>query len=458
MVLNLNPIQQMAANVGICFPTKLPEVSTAPDPQAMAVWVKHHDQTPLMQTIAKKIVQHINHVSTECFLEKLQETIADFHASCNRSYVLCVCHDSARVSCKSDQWVAGLALERCNLRFPNAIVKSQDLDACLRAHPEIHDILILDDAAYSGAHLTDGLAWMKTGGCHIYIGIPFMTNKAKKRVEEKCAPDLAITVLKHSHLPVLEEMLTQDEKYHFVVDMDMSREMTRTLTYFDHKFPDSWSTLQNIATGNHLLRFHESYYMERRGCVMERSEQDALYAQLFQSSAPIVGEIHPPYYPAERSPIKKMAENFSEDTPLVKELRSKLKSNVEQKFSRQEIQQRIGIRSFSFFQPLPTAEKTALGGLLASVAVGFAIDWARKYTASEDREVVSPAYYLPLLAVGKYVFDKFRQDAAVEGFYRESRGASGIAHRYICDNSKNVQKLGGKDTLHNACALRIFSE
>ena len=266
---------KIAANAGIRFPTILPLFRSPPRKEEAGRWIAHHSQAPLLQSVAKKIVDNINYISFESFLAKLQEMIGEFNEAVNEPYVLWISQERDKrkdIGC-SELWVSGLAFEYCGLRAPQAIVWTNELNDYLAEHPEIKRVLILDDASYSGRHITDQLATtvvseqahlpqakinsqlnitLRKNRC-LYIGIPFLSSIAENQIFEQESKYFASKcVLVQENFNSIQDFLSEEE-IGFLKRKHSSMVFRSTLTYFDHRFPDIFSTYDGLSIGNHLL-------------------------------------------------------------------------------------------------------------------------------------------------------------------------------------------------------------
>ncbi len=247
----------MAASVGIHFPSIKPLFSCPPNPEVLKAWQAYQCQFELPESasISQKIIDNVNYVSFETFMTQLQATITSFNQACDEPYILLITQDTLGKLDEgaSEQWVSGLALEECGLRWPTAIASSLNLDACLARHPQVRKILILDDAAYSGTHMARELSNLRnlrnvnsSSQYTFYFGIPFMSKQSRRIVEAgpvSCHSNFSSVCLPHQTIPMLEDLLTEEEKK--VAPMLDNLQLTVGLTYFDHKMPDyrSASTL-----------------------------------------------------------------------------------------------------------------------------------------------------------------------------------------------------------------------
>ncbi|MCC2666441.1 MAG: hypothetical protein K0S63_357, partial [Gammaproteobacteria bacterium] len=266
----------IAAQAGINFPTILPLFKGTPKQEAIEEWVKNHQQNELVYAIAKKIARNINHIPFEKFLAQLKITVADFNTRVTAPYALWIPQNLASMlpGC-SDVWVIGLALEHCNLRWPEAVIRTDQLNIFLIENPQIRHILILDDAAYSGSHIQDELVRIfefyeddneddktpQVSQCRLLIGVPFITVVAKEKIKKNLF--LSTDLLAHIQIDLTKEILNKEEvayleSNHFPLN-------SKTLTYFDHRFPDCWSTLPHLEDGYHLLSSNVINYMLTQG-------------------------------------------------------------------------------------------------------------------------------------------------------------------------------------------------
>jgi|GEM_PF-4713637 len=265
---------EMANKTGLYFPTLLPQFSGAPDRGEMAKWVAGHRHTQA-EALAQKIADNIDHVSFERFIKQLKTTVDDFIAKIKgEDYVLWIPQDLKAIEegC-SDIWVACLALEWCGLPWPEAILRTEQLTNYLKQNPTIKSVLLLDDAAYSGDHLSQALqkiplpqifrldqkadsfeAFFLENFANfrnifdrtLYICIPFRTRQSENKVLESKVFS-AVNLLTAAPIKTLSEILTEEELKRLPYN-------NRALTYFDHRLADQMSVLTGLARGDHLFR------------------------------------------------------------------------------------------------------------------------------------------------------------------------------------------------------------
>lgn len=247
----------MLSQARIYFPTLIPLFDSSPYPDRLERWEHENKELgPIEASIAQKIKANINHISFERFRRQLKTMIADFNAKCTEPYVLWIAQDTLgklEEGC-SERWVAGLAFEYGGLRLPEAIVTTPDLASYLKINPQIKSVLMLDDALYSGTHFSRELGHVLTALANttLYIGIPFMTNKINELIENlEKHYQINMHLLDYIRLPRIKELLTEEEIIYTNTALSLFS-TNQTLTYFDHKFPDEFSTTSILSAGNYL--------------------------------------------------------------------------------------------------------------------------------------------------------------------------------------------------------------
>lgn len=295
----------MAEQAGIYFPTPLPLYNSPPDEKAMQNWIAVQN-TPELQCLAKKITANINYIAIDKFLKQLKITVQDFNDKVQEPYVLWIAQENSsalKEGC-SDLWVPGLALEHCGLRWPESIITTDQLGNFFKTNTTIKKILLLDDAAYSGTHLNRELAHFEiathASNIDLYIGVAFMTERAEQYATH-------FNLLKHSSIKTLSEIFSTKE----LKTLNMTGGFAnQTLTYFDHVFPDFYSTFQTLRTGNNLLKVNCGIldYMHNKGYVtsefqhlfpnsklISSLEWNNLCMELIRDSEPLIPTIIRPH-------------------------------------------------------------------------------------------------------------------------------------------------------------------
>lgn len=241
------------------LPVQKPLFHAPPRQEVIDNWVENnvkYSPTDFTRQITQKIANNINHISFDDFLSQLKKTIKAFNEQCPEPYALCILERRPEKleEGSSQNWVSGLAFEDCGLVYPEAIINSDNLPSFVSEYPEIKNILILDDAAYSGQQI-ESLLWKKIpdAALNFYFGLPFMANRAKTTLENIFANEKAsIQLLPHVNMPLIKEILSKEEikltkTYKDTFFNNLSFDIT--LSYFDHKHPDFMSTFMNLENG-----------------------------------------------------------------------------------------------------------------------------------------------------------------------------------------------------------------
>lgn len=304
-----NPkLRHMAEMNGIVFPTLLPLYRSAPVLEHLNEWAESQ-ATPTLRKISHTLVKNINYIPFESFLKALKETITDFNQHIgDKPFILLIAEnreDKLANGC-SDQWVAGLAFEHCQLKQPTAIFNINQLRRYLKQNPTIPemDILILDDASYSARQKSEALSDLISNfeisnfhinnfeendlkerfkTLHLWMGIPFMTEQANKAFAGFQKDFQEVTILTHQHMPLVIDFLTKDEQY-YMKSISCFTPLKVTLTWFDHRFPDDFSTFASLYWGKSLIDASISKYMAFLGYdaeEMEVNEYNGMVSELF---------------------------------------------------------------------------------------------------------------------------------------------------------------------------------
>jgi hypothetical protein len=164
---------------------------------------------------------------------------------------------------KSNLWTLELLMQKKNeVNFPNAVVsfpEPRNMLEKIRASG-IRDVLVTDDASYSGTQLEGVLQTIAKESqgnppLTIHVVVPYMTAKAEA-VLKSAIPGLTVKIYPHQNLPSFDSVLraavsrgaiapateAQVRKLFFVDDY-------RTVVSFDHKLPDFLSTIINQGPG-----------------------------------------------------------------------------------------------------------------------------------------------------------------------------------------------------------------
>ncbi len=261
-----------------------PVVDASMDRAAAEEWIAGMPEETLRR-LAGFIVYLIDefnaYVPYAKFVKVLRRIVGEFNRRIqDRPYV--VYSFKAR---RSERWTYELAL-KLGLKSPVAVFSPQtkiSLDLYLKDHPEIKDIVFLDDACYSGEQLKSALIDAhekiasirpkkpeKKTGIRLHLLTPFMTTGVLQGLEEKdleFLPAYAVPKYRHEKMrtvgEMIEELISRSENDPSTVPY--SREELEafesqinerfssgqgfmdatetTLTWFAHKMADSFSLL-----------------------------------------------------------------------------------------------------------------------------------------------------------------------------------------------------------------------
>ncbi len=272
-------IKAMAKKLGIQFPTTLPLFFSPPNIEYLTDWAESQI-TLIARKIAYKMVENLQYIAFEDFLKQLQKTINKFHEMINDDpYVLLIGElspDKLAEGC-SDQWIAGLALEYCGLKAPAAILTPNQLKSWqCSARTTVTNILMLDDAAYSGEqknrilkYFCDRRNEIQSDTLSFYVGIPFMTRYAEHTLTAMRSIFKKLIVLEHvSMLSTADILDSADMFYAKQVNIGFISHR-QTVTYFDHRFADFFSCFQQIYNGSNLLSSDSVHMMHFLGYTFD---------------------------------------------------------------------------------------------------------------------------------------------------------------------------------------------
>jgi len=209
------------------------------DPVRAREWVEMQN-TPEFQELAQFILDHINYIPQEKLEAGLQESMDDFMPQFKEPYVLV----GSSIS-HSEEWMYGLALER---GFPKAegVVNEKDIQEWLKENPHVKNVVILDDAAYSGQQL-ERVIKATMADVDIHVVIPFMTQAAEQRAQN-ISP--RVKIYKHRTIESMDGIfghLDPGERLRMRGIFDQAFPWANTegvtLTYFQHKNADYQSFL-----------------------------------------------------------------------------------------------------------------------------------------------------------------------------------------------------------------------
>lgn len=229
--------QQFPLHPKISLQPKTPQSDNSIDPVKAQEWVNLHEKED--KVLATQVLEKIDRVSFERFLFALKESIEKWNAlvmsrpESQRNYAILL---DAREE-KSIQWVTSLALPWL-AHPPSQIVTWDDLKSIKN---DVHHLVIIDDAVYSGNQVTGLLDHLLSirilpenqhllnKECHLIV--PFISEKGKVRLAER-----DIRVSHHETIPNFDSK-----------GLNISGQ---TATYFAHKIAqEGISTINIISTG-----------------------------------------------------------------------------------------------------------------------------------------------------------------------------------------------------------------
>lgn len=234
-------------------------------------WIMGHPKK--YRGFAKKIIDHIQHISFTKFLKVLKTSVDSFNfylkglKDDQQEFVIVV------PNMRSNLWVTELAMKSFQKR-PVDIITMDNLSQFLKDHPQVNKVVTLDDAAYSGHQLSGYLGnidatiqgvrgSISENKTSIHVILPYGTRSGIRRIKDSgknvmiSHHQTMLSALELSKLGVftegekkrLEELISVDQ-----IDSDMVRLYTTTLTYFDHKIADYVSTIRDPLVGKHLYK------------------------------------------------------------------------------------------------------------------------------------------------------------------------------------------------------------
>ncbi|PIS02273.1 MAG: hypothetical protein COT85_05755 [Chlamydiae bacterium CG10_big_fil_rev_8_21_14_0_10_42_34] len=215
-------------------------------------WVASHVGDKGRQ-LAQTLINNIRYIPQEEFEEALRCSVEDFNQKIDDTGYIVV----GRSPQNSNFWTASLALKNLKV-MPTDVVEIEDLPKALKRHPKVHQIALLDDAIYTGKQIgriqsacIGALQEAERANPEIHVIAPFQVDE--RRAMSYYSP-IPIHVAKHQKLKLLREVIP--EHLHkafskmFAQTSDFDPATEKPLVYFDHKIPDSVSTLwEQLADG-----------------------------------------------------------------------------------------------------------------------------------------------------------------------------------------------------------------
>ncbi len=241
------------------------------NPEAAKAFVDAHPED--MRPFAQFVVDNVTRITQDDFEHELRRALSQFQAKIgDKPYVSIQLRDTGgglSDVAKSNEWVHDLAVE-FNMFKPQASVLRDDVWRWLIQNPEVNDIVIMDDGAYSGVQIGKLIATLvraatndeglrkRVNALRFHVVVPYMTNRAKDWINDTRDPygssvSPHISFYSPQVISSMGELLRKAEKvigYNRVNDFrEIIENITKaslysfTLTYFDHKVPDAVSVL-----------------------------------------------------------------------------------------------------------------------------------------------------------------------------------------------------------------------
>jgi hypothetical protein len=149
---------------------------------AFVAFQNYHDN-PVIRDALKHAFQNIRYVSFSLFVKILKRLLLKLDAELTQSYVLVVHPD------KSSKWVAELALPYLSIK-PAYVINITHFPQFIKEHPEIRNVVLLDDFAitpsqiqrflqnliYFGYRQIDQLPY------NVFVGVPYFTQYAHSKI------------------------------------------------------------------------------------------------------------------------------------------------------------------------------------------------------------------------------------------------------------------------------------
>ncbi|MFA6383961.1 MAG: hypothetical protein WCY10_01165, partial [Candidatus Omnitrophota bacterium] len=260
-----------------------PVVDARMDPVKADAWVNAHP--PELRAMARTIVDNIRYIDYPEFKAGMRTSVEMFNKEVDSPFIAVVVGGDN----KSNGWALNIAQDfglEPEFIVPDVVVgkKQGKVIARLIANPDIKDVLISDDASYSGQQIgvyvsklqrdIRDLPELRDRGIKIHILVPFATDNAIAHVS-KCIQKESGTTLTWYRDPgrgrietvadIFSRLQAQDPKYAEIYK-DVEENYVTTgetvgLTYFQHKAPDLVSFLhgggeEGLLDGAVVARSH----------------------------------------------------------------------------------------------------------------------------------------------------------------------------------------------------------
>jgi hypothetical protein len=179
----------------------------------------------------------LTYIAYDEWYSALKETCADFEKKINKALYVIIIKDSDGE--KSNPWVVQHALKFLSHQPTYIILSSQ-----LKKLRNIDNLLIFDDASYSGSQFQKRVKSCEPNINNIYAATPFATSYARDKVEK-----LNLTLLCHKLIDDLNVFLKKPKVSKIISGISIGT----SVAVFQHKLADQWSIITSTLLGHALL-------------------------------------------------------------------------------------------------------------------------------------------------------------------------------------------------------------
>ena len=290
--------------------------NNSPDLKKLKKWVEAHDEKlrELAQFIADGIIS--SYIGYDKFLDGLRETAKEFANSIgDKPYIAYIPGGTE----KSTDWV--FRIVQGEIPKPAHTVQiatgatpekeKKHLSKILQENEDIKDIVIVDDAAYSGERLA---VWIRdiciaaafaSQEITIHLVVPFMTKYAQATIEEAARHNIKVVV--HSYKPIktindfLEE--AEPEKRERLVallssayEIDQTSITWKTFAYHIGKIPTGPTDLRTRPIKDRTHTEYGIFHSVFEGAVIRLRDADELQLITKIRFVPVTPEPYKPWY------------------------------------------------------------------------------------------------------------------------------------------------------------------
>jgi hypothetical protein len=236
----------------------------SPDRALITKYIEMHSEKlrDLARFIANGIVS--SYIGFDALQEGLFRTVEDFKMKCDRPYIAFIPGGKD----KSTDWIFRIARKfgmpppaaTAQIRSGAEIEDEIDgLKKTLLDNPDITDIVLVDDAAYSGTRIFEwvieisNMAESINRDINIHILVPFMTNTAQATIERATASKAKVVVYDHKIIKTVYDLLQEVEEdrraalaalLYRIYDVKPESIKEKTLAYLIDKEPEGPSVLE----------------------------------------------------------------------------------------------------------------------------------------------------------------------------------------------------------------------